>query len=301
MKKRAVPLIAVVMLLAGSGPAPAAEPTMMAFLKVGAGADAVGMGDAVVSHIDGPNATYWNAGALGFMPGTQASVVHTESFQSVRHEFAGLTRSLGRWTVGGSFLGTWTENMDSYDESANYLGKFAYYALAAGATGARKLNDVWGAGVTVKYIRDAFDVYSASGVAFDLGIQGREVLPRLDVGLSVLHLGAKMRYVDKSYSLPRTVQGGISYRLPVSALGSDVLLATEVRSVLGEDTSFLTGIEYRVQDVARLRVGYRSALDTQDMSFGIGFHKGMLTADYAYVPFGEDLGAQHRIGLTYRP
>ncbi len=300
MKKRAVPLLAVVISLVGSISVGAAEPSMMAFLKVGAGADAVGMGEAVVASVDGPNATYWNAGALAFLPGIQATVVHNESFQSVRQEYAGLTRSFGGWTLGGSFLGTWTDNMDSYDESANYLGKFAYYAFAAGVTGARRLSDTWGAGVTVKYVRDAFDIYSASGAAFDLGIQGREVLPRLGVGVSVLHLGSQLSYVDKSYSLPRTIQGGISYRLPVPATGTDALVAAEVRSVVGEDTSFLTGVEYRVQQVARLRVGYRSGLDTQDVSFGIGFHKGSLTADYAYVPFGEDLGAQHRVGLTYR-
>ena len=221
MRLRILSLLVLGIVLAGSVPAGAAEPTTMSFLKLGAGADAVGMGDAVVSSVDGPNATYWNAGAVGFLPGLQASVVHNQSFQSVRQEFAGVTRSFGRWSVGGSFLGTWTDNMDSYDESANYLGKFAYYGLAAGITGARRLNDVWGAGVTLKYLRDAFDVYDASGVAVDLGVQGREVFPRFSVGLSVLHLGGKMSYVDKSYALPRTIQGGISYRLPISAPGSE--------------------------------------------------------------------------------
>jgi hypothetical protein len=293
-------LFVAVLAVVPSDAANAGEPTTMAFLKMGAGADAIGMGDAVVSSIDGPNATYWNAGATGFLPGIQATVVHNESFQSVRQEFAGLTKSFGRWAVGGSFLGTWTENMDSYDESANYLGKFAYYGFAAGVTGARKLNDTWGVGVTVKYVRDAFDVYSASGMAVDLGIQGREVFPRLGVGLSVLHLGSKTSYVEKSYDLPRTIQGGVSYTLPLSSLGSEALVAAEVRTVLGEETSLLTGIEYRVKRTAHLRVGYRSGMDTQDVSFGVGFQKAPLVIDYAYVPFGEDLGAQHRIGLTYR-
>ena len=301
MRTGSLRLLAAVLLIAGATAAEASNPSMMAFLKTGAGADAVGMGDAVVSSVDGPNATYWNVGALGFLPGTQASVVHNESFQSVRQEFAGLTHSFGKWAVGGSFLGTWTEDIDSYDESANYLGQFAYYGLAAGLSGARRIGDAWSAGVTAKYVRDAFDVYSASGLAFDIGIQGRGVLlPRLDAGLSILHLGAKMSYVEKSYDMPRTIQGGVSYLLPLSAIGSEALLAAEVRSILGEDASFQTGIEYRIQQVASLRVGYRSALDTQDLSYGIGFRNGALSADYAYVPFGEDLGAQHRVGLTYR-
>ena len=294
----------LVLVLAGAflSPAPGkCAPAGMAFLKIGVGADAVAMGNAVVSNIDGPGATYWNPGALGLMTGTQFGFVHNESFQSIRQEFAGVTRSLGRFALGGSFDGTWVENLKSYDDSGNYLGDFAYYGVATGLTGAYSLTDRWGMGATVKYVREALDTYSAGGLAVDLGAQGRGVLlPRLDLGMSILHLGSSMQYVSEQFDLPLTIQGGASYRVPLPSLGAEAVLAAEVRHVRQEDTSVLLGIDYRLQQVASLRFGYRSGMDTEDVSFGLGFRHKQIEADYSYVPFKEDIGSQHRIGLTIR-
>lgn len=277
-----------------------ADPVGMAYLKIGAGADAVGMADAVVSNVDGPLATYWNPAALAFLSNLQASVVHNESFQSVRQEFAGMVRPIGPVGVGLSLHGTWTDNLDAYDEQANFLGHFGYYGVAIAGSAAYPLSDVWGVGASVKYLRESIDIYNASGVAFDLGVQARNVLPRIDLGLAVLHLGGSMRYVDQPFDLPLTLQGGASYHLPLTQMKGEALLAAEIEKSRDEEANFHVGLEYRLQQAARMRVGYRSAMDTQDVSFGLGFLFSRIQADYAYVPFGEDLGSQHRIGLTYR-
>jgi hypothetical protein len=293
-------LVLPAFLLAPSDGRCESKPAGMAWLKIGVGADAVAKGNAVVSNVDGPGATYWNPGALALMTGTQYGFAHNESFQSIRQEFAGAVRNFGRVSLAGSFHGTWTDNMESYDSAGNYLGQFGYYGLAAGVTGGYSLNDQWGVGLTAKYVRESLDVFSASGMAYDLGVQGREVLPRLSLGMSVLHLGSTMKYVDTEFQLPLTIQGGASYRMPLSALGAEAIVAAELRKVRDEDASLLFGIEYRVQQIARLRFGYRSAMDNEDVSFGVGLRHKQVEADYSYVPFKDDLGAQHRIGLTVR-
>ena len=153
---------------------------------------------------------------------------------------------------------------------------------------------------SARAVADPKAVYDASGVAFDLGVQGRSVLPNLDVGLAMLHLGSAMQYVDEPFDLPMTLQGGVTYHVPMASVRSEALLAVEVRKIRDEDATTHLGLEYRLQQAAQLRIGYRNGLDTEDVSFGIGFHHRKLQADYAYVPFLEDLGSQHRIGLTYR-
>lgn len=297
--KRIFPALAVTLVCVCFGTA-SGTPTGLAWLKIGVGADAVGMADAVVSNVNGPTATYWNAGALPFMEGFQAGVVHNESFQSVRSEFAGVSRNFGSFSIGGSFHGTWTDNLKAYDESANFLGEFGYYGLAVAATAGYRVHETLGAGVSVKLLQEAIDIYDASGFALDFGIQGRSVLQNLDVGFSILNIGSSMEYIDQPFDLPLTMQGGVTYHVPLASVQSELLLAAEVRKVREEDAGALLGAEYRLQDAARLRFGYRSGLDTEDVSFGLGFHRGQIDADYAYVPFGEDLGSQHRIGLTYR-
>jgi hypothetical protein len=290
----------VVLLLAVPFSPALSEPVGMSYLRIGAGAEAVGMADAVVSNVDGPLATYWNPAALAFLTNLQASAVHNESFQSVRQEFAGLVRPIGPVGVGLSFHGTWTDNLDAYDEQANFLGHFGYYGVAVAGSAGYSLNDVWGVGASVKYLREAIDVFDASGIAFDLGVQARNLLPRLDVGVALLHAGGSMQYIDQSFDLPTAVQGGASYHFPLSRMKGEALIAAEIEKARDEDANLHLGFEYRLQQAARMRVGYRSAMDTQDVSFGLGFLMGKMQADYAYVPFGEDLGSQHRIGLTYR-
>ena len=54
-----------------------------------------------------------------------------------------------------------------------------------------------------------------------------------------------------------------------------------------------------VTDLARLQVGYRSGLDTQNISLGLGIGRGHIRGQYAFVPFRESLGDQHRISLLF--
>lgn len=298
--RRLAPVTVGLILLLGLPALAAGNPTGLAFLKIGVGADAIGMADAVVSNVDGPAATYWNPAALGWTDGLEATVVHNESFESIRHEFAGVVRDVGPVGVGLSFHGSYTDNMDAYDEAANYLGTFGYYSMAVAATGGYSFNDMWAAGASIKYLREEIDIWNATGAAFDFGIQGRSVLSNLDVGFAVLNLGSSMTFIDVAFDLPMTIQGGATYHVPMASMRSEGLLAIEVRKIRDEDTSVHFGLEYRLQETALMRIGYRNGIDTEDLSFGIGFNQGSIQADYAYVPFGEDLGSQHRVGLTYR-
>ena len=51
------------------------------FLALGVGADAYGMGNAVVASTDGVSAAYWNpAGLVGVKSWLEASVMHSEFF-----------------------------------------------------------------------------------------------------------------------------------------------------------------------------------------------------------------------------
>ncbi len=121
----------------------------MSYLKIGAGADAVGMGEAVVSNADGPTATYWNAGALAVSAGNPGD---RRSQRVVLRRPPGVCRAhaLHRWlrTSAVSFHGTWIDNLKAYgNEPADYLGTFGYYGFAAGVSGGYRLTDTWGVGV----------------------------------------------------------------------------------------------------------------------------------------------------------
>ncbi|MCA9730053.1 MAG: hypothetical protein KC729_20385, partial [Candidatus Eisenbacteria bacterium] len=169
-------LFAGLALIAVQTPGIAGDPTGLAYLKIGAGARAIAMGNAVVSNVDGPDATYWNPGAVPLLGGTQAELMHTESFQAVRYEFASITRQLGRHGIGAAFHGIWLDNIKSYDESGAFLGDFGYAGMAVSGNYGFALSDQVGVGVGVEMIREQIDVSDASGLGFSLGAQARELL-----------------------------------------------------------------------------------------------------------------------------
>lgn len=271
--------------------------TGLAYLEIGAGARAIAMGNAVVSNVDGPEATYWNPGALPLLDGTQAEIMHTESFQTIRYEFATLTRTLGRHGIGASFHGAWTDALSAYDETGTFLGDFGYAGMAVTANYGLAVTENLGLGLGVEYLREQIDVFDASGLGVSLGVQARDILPRTDFGASVLHMGPAVKYEVEDIDLPTTVQGGLTHRLPLSSLNGQLLISAEVRQVRDFDTQVLFGTEYRYQEYTRLQVGYQTNHDTQDVSFGVGLGQEHVRGQYAFAPFSDDLGDQHRFSV----
>jgi len=271
--------------------------TGLAYLEIGAGARAIALGNAVVSNVDGPEATYWNPGAVPLLGGTQAELMHTESFQTIRYEFATLTRTFGRHGLGASFHGVWTDDIRSYDESGTFLGDIGYAGLAVSGTYGLAVTENLGIGVGIEYLREQIDVADATGLGFSFGARARELLPRTDFGASVLHVGSSMKYESEEFDLPTTVQGGITHRLPLQAFNGQMLVSAEIRKVRDTDAQALFGTEYRYKEYTRLQVGYQTNHDTQDVSFGVGVGMDHVRGQYAFAPFGDDLGDQHRFSV----
>lgn len=271
--------------------------TGLSFLKVGPGARAVALGDAVVSNVDDPSANFWNPGALAFRVGGSAEVAHNESFRDVRYEFAGFSARHGKHGFGAAMHGVWSDGLVRTDETGRDIGSFGYYGVSMVGTYALALTERLGAGVGIEYIREQIDTFATSGVAFGFGAQFRDFMTRTDAGFSVQHLGSGLKYEGESFDLPLALQGGLTHHVPLSVADGQLNISAEVRRVRGEDAQLLVGTEYSYRGLASLDVGYRSQLDTQDLSLGAGVGGDRLHAHYAFVPFGEGLGEQHRVSL----
>jgi hypothetical protein len=279
-------------------PAATRAATGLSYLKVGVGARSVAVGNAVVSHVDDASAMGWNPGALPLLTGTNAEVVHQESLDGVRSEYAALAHAVGaRHGVGLSFQGTWTAPLRGYDETGEYQGEFGYSDIGLSVGYGFALLDQVGLGAAVEYLREAIDIHTATGLAWNLGAQVREILPRTDAGFAVLHLGSELKYDTQAFRLPLTFQGGLSHLMPLNSLGGTVRLAVEMRKVRDEDAQLLVGSEYEYQHAARVQVGYRSGLDSESLSFGMGVGKGRVRGQYSFVPVKNNLGDQHRIAV----
>jgi len=300
MRRAALVLLPAVLLALPVSARAAERGTGLAFLRIGVGAQAAGFGNAVVSRVDDGTATYWNPAGLARVPTLDVTFMHNEHFQDVRYEFLGVARRIGSHAIGASVAGLYTgsDALERRDESGNLEGHFGSYDLAAAVGYARRLGESLTAGVTAKYLTENIDRTNASGYAFDFGAQWDTPVDRLRLGIAVQNVGPSMKFIADEFDLPTAVQGGATYGVPLA--GGVVQLAAEVRKVRGDDAGLNVGTGYEYRETASVRVGYKSGLDSEDMSFGLGFRRDRVRLDYAFVPYDNDLGDTHRIGLAYR-
>jgi hypothetical protein len=153
-------------------------------------------------------------------------------------------------------------------------------------------------GGTVKAVRDVLDTEDAFAAMADLGAVYR-IDSEWRIGASLQNLGAPARYLDRSVRTPALARLGAAYQRDdwLSAEGGALLDFAGEHELMG-------GAEVNWERRAFLRCGYRYRLEGTELgilagaSLGVGFKAGPLSADYAYLPFGE-LGDTHRFALSW--
>jgi hypothetical protein len=300
--------------MSGVGSARAqASNSALTFLGLGAGARAAALSGATSGWIGDATATYWNPAGLSRLEGWDIAGTHTEWLSDIRYEQVSVARASGANAFGLSFGTAYAGDFDARDEVGNQEVAFGFSDLSLGLSYAREFSDVFSVGVTGKYWRESIDDVAADGFAGDLGVAWQTPVDGLSAGGSLRNLGGKVQFDlagAGEFDLPQTVQLGLAYERPVSALAGSVLLAGDYLAEKNGDPSVRFGAQYRYREGLSLMAGYRAdflddaadagdgtELDqSQDFSFGASYDKSF-RFEYAYVPFKSDLGTTHRFSI----
>jgi len=272
-----------------------------AFLKVGVGARAMGMGSAYVAEAGDPTAVYWNPAGLAGLDRTQITFMHSEWIQDFRQDFAAVAAPAFRDGAGGFAVGISTFYADEFERRSDtgaLLGHFGFNDIIATGSVAYPLSSSLTGGLSAKFIREMIDQEVASSVAFDLG--ARLAVPRTSLVLAgaLQSLGSKPTFVSESFDLPTMLRLGASQRWGVEGWSSDARLTAEYRETKGEDSKFHLGGEWLYKGTAALRAGYKFGYDEESATFGLGLVGSRFSFDYALVPLSADLGTTHFFSLT---
>lgn len=270
-----------------------------AFLKIGVGARAMGMGSAFVAVADDPTALYWNpAGLASGREGIRLTAMHNEWLDDFRQEYAAVSGPLGPGAFGASFTGFYTSELERRDETGVLTGHFGFNDIAAtfgyGVALARGAD----AGLALRYVREMIADENASSIAFDLGARYAVGTTGLTLGTAVQNVGGEAKFVAESFPLPLTVRGGAAFQHEIKALQGTGLISTEFRKARGEDARFHLGGEYAYRGWLALRTGAKFGYDEQDVSFGLGIKRGPIAFDYALLPIGANLGSSHLFSIS---
>ncbi len=299
--KRAALLLVALTLIAASAAHAEDGTTGLAFLKLGVGARAIGIGDAYAAVGGDASSIYWNPAGTVAVDNIDVLLMHSEWFEGIRYEYLGAVRSDGCQAFGVGVVGLYVNDLERREgPTSEPLGDFGVFDFALTGTYARRLTDELDAGASVKFLRSEIDDESAGGFAFDAGAQYRVPAVRgLSLGVSVHNLGAQMKYVEDAFDLPVLGRVGAAYTTPFDALNGDILVVADAVIPTDGDTKVHAGLEYEYNDLVALRFGYRSGWDNQNISAGFGAKVRNFRIDYAYVPFYSDLGDTHRISLGF--
>jgi hypothetical protein len=300
------------------------------FLKIGAGARALGLGGAVTALVDDASAVYWNPAAMVYIERAEILLMHAEQFEDLAdYDFFGYVQSLGgTGTPGAVGLGVArfavqdilvtkgayddANGNHQYDpgetiypdrfylDSDTEIGIFLSYA--------KLLRPNLALGGSLKLVRQDLLNHSSFGIGTDLGLLWT-LSERVRLGARLSDATTTQLYWDsgrRETVNPSLYLGG-AYEIPLTAmrtvlaLTSDVALTFEGRETassfsagtLGGDV--MAGLEARFRGIFAGRVGWQES----GVTAGAGFRIRGFAVDYAFVPH-DDLGSSHRVSGGYR-
>lgn len=283
-----------------------------AYLRMGWGARAGALGNALVAGAQGADALYWNPAALASEG--RPSLASSYDWLTLERQFntAGLvvpwsySASAGADAAAsdtqGNLVGVFSVGWTDFSLGSDFEGRTTdtasfytfgdrqdVYMLGFG----RNITKWLQLGANIKYYEHDLDIYHAQALGFDVGT--RLLLdPRLYFGLDAQDLGATLVWnTGTQETIPWTLRTG--FWMVLWPHWWD--LGLQAQEVEGGSLAASVGSEVHVLKIIDLRAGWMS----EGLTLGGGLHVKVsgfaLKVDYAYLPDPLNLGADQRVGV----
>ena len=314
MKKVVKTLLVAILGLGASAPIFAAESAGQAgaYLKMGVGAKALGMGSAFTAVADDSTAAFWNPAGLAKLKKNEASFMHSSLSDDRDYNFfnyAYQLKSAGGRDNGVIALSHINFGIDGIPETREHrdpltgnmvpdtdgLGNVKIYGyfedketntfLSYG----RAFNDKFYAGINLKYLKHELYHNKADSFGLDLGFL-YDCNEKTSLGLSIRDLGESLDWdtgTGTKDDVPVTTTFGVSHKY-----NDKLLVAADLNKVEDMDVKFFCGVDYKLQDNVSLRIGSHDS----DLTLGASFKVDTWRFDYSYAD--EVLGDAHRISCS---
>ncbi|TES86742.1 PorV/PorQ family protein [Candidatus Aerophobetes bacterium] len=263
--------------------------TAASFLKIPVGARAAAMGEAFSAVVDDATSLYWNPAGLVQVKDKEFSAVYNQWFAEIYQGYLGAALSTWRGTVALGVNYVNMGKMEGRDEWGEPSGEFSASDLQVSLGYGNQISPRLDVGLAVGLIESKIADDSESTYSGNLGI-----LFSLSESVSLALVGQNIGSSLGNDSLPFALRGG-------AAVKSDsLILAADLASPSDGPVYYCAGFEWWLGKTLAFRAGYRSERSIgSGITAGLGFQKGRVRLDYAYVPYDE-LGTAQRISLHLR-
>ena len=235
-------------------------------------------GGGAVASAQGMDAIFWNpAGLAASENNIDAIFSNRQYIADITNSFFGVATSFGEYKMG---VNVRTFNMGDIDETTVYFPDgtgqvFTPNFSILGASVARKLTENTSVGLNANLIREGFGRVSATGVAYDFGVQhkGLAGLENLEVGFALKNFGQPMKYDGEGLGVFATASGSDRpedyYKVDAASFDLPFVFDMGLKyNIAGADLGVTYTSNYYSTDELKLYVGY--GLEGLG-SVGIGF------------------------------
>lgn len=305
-------LAAVVFVLTGllASSAAYAQDSDFAFLRIGTNAAAGAMGDAYVAHSRDAYATYWNPAGLAAATSNSLGLAYHAWLADVQtYGLAARFQAGARGGIGLFATAMGSKDLEAREGPGEPDGSFNVQYISTGIAYGRDLGPLR-AGVTAKYLSERIFSETASGYAFDFGLQADLYGGGLQLGAALQNVGEMNELAAQASELPRTMRVGVAafpFRILTiddhAALLSTMLTAELVHVFTAEEDErqqFHFGAGVQLFDVLDFRAGLITNDPLRRFTAGLGLSFEGFRFDYAYLPFENDFqDPGHLLTLLY--
>lgn len=273
-----------------------------AFLKVGAGARALGMGSAFVAVADDAYASYWNPAGLAQLQDNSIGMMYSERFgRRVKDQFVSVAFPTMSFSVYRTSVGNIPEVKWGADNKPEQIGTFTDEELAGFLSLAFRLEAHLFLGGNAKYIYHKLYGHQATGYGFDVGALVKAT-SWFYLGVTVRDVhGSVVKWTNESShedTIPLSIKTGAAVRL----LDNKITVACDVDLSdvdLTKKPLLHIGGEVCPHKVIALRAGFSqhnsSDLPKDCWTAGASFRIGTVQLDYGYT--AHTLGDIQRFSL----
>ncbi len=297
------------------------------FLKIGAGAKAVAMGEAFIAIADDPSALYWNPAGIASADARAVLFSHTSWLTDVSIEYLAAIAPVPRLAggvAGVQIAGLSTELDETTELQPDGTGRaFSYSDLLVGVGYARYFTDKFAIGWNLKYLREDLGSEVGGGVVntwlADLGTMYHIGFHDMNFAVAISNFGPEITPNEGYVRINQT--GGFSLSQDADFIGfappttfkiglSSTIFDSESFHGIGSvemnrpgdnaETLKLGG-EVLFRERIALRAGYDANADELRFSGGAGFRMTRsarsAAVDYAFTD-SESFGRIDRIALV---
>ncbi len=271
----------------------------LSFLKLSFGAKNAALSDLAVVYSDDATALFYNPALLAKDP-ININVTHNQSIQDLRSQNLAFGFNYDSINFAIGVNTTSIDDIEVRNVPGEAITKFNANYFFGSFSAAMFVSENISVGTTFKYLYEGLYSDEATGFGFDFGVSYQQLIPKLNLGLSIRNLGSMNKLRNVETELPKDLRFGASYDFDLQELNSKIIVIAGINKYLNEDeicTGFAADVIY--DNLLSLRIGYLSGIEARSISAGFGILWNNFKIDYAFIPYKYDLGSSNIITVGY--